>query len=129
VASGISRRSEAVPRHHGVARAESLEHHNRGNVATFLSVIPLAWRSMDSIGEMGARWRNWAAPAMAPPWATLGATVVGPELGENLGCPSIDRRPQFNARQRLGQGAGDRLIEIWRPRIDRATLDIRVKGN
>jgi hypothetical protein len=45
--------------------------------------------------------------------------------GKNLGRSFIDRRPQFSARQRLGHGAGDRLIEIGRPRIDRATLDIR----
>jgi hypothetical protein len=44
--------------------------------------------------------------------------------GKSLGRSFIDRRPQFSARQRLGHGAGDRLIEIGRPRIDCATLDI-----
>jgi hypothetical protein len=43
-------------------------------------VIPVSLRG-ERIGEWGRGWRNWAAPAMALPWATLGAAVVGLGLG------------------------------------------------
>ena len=62
------------------------------------------------------------------PWLRRGQPWAPPlsdwDWGESLGRSFIDRRPQFSARQRLGHGAGDRLIEIGRPRIDCATLAI-----